>query len=231
MRSEFHSCDTQAAGLAAPLDRFCWRSWDVRTLLPAFWQSEILIVAKDATQSVFYPRGITSRESRKTVGIPMLSVNGNTVHQQLPWLTTLYKGLFRDLVQHGMEGLVSTALEQRYGAILNVQRGTQMRYVCHVDSNPIAGLLYVTDHPKGSGGELVVSNDQSASNVEEVDVDASVIYPVAGHFVAFDARRFAHYVRPLVDPQGERVVVAMNFYTSSCSERDRPTDLDQNDRR
>jgi hypothetical protein len=60
---------------------------------------------------------------------------------------------------------------------------------------------------------------------DEVDRDAATIYPVSGHLVFFDARVHSHYVRPLRDASAIRVVAAMNFYTPSCSEADRPSDL------
>ena len=41
------------------------------------------------------------------------------------------------------------AHDDRYGVVLNVQRGTEMRFECHVDSNPLTGLLFCTDHPDG----------------------------------------------------------------------------------
>jgi 2OG-Fe(II) oxygenase superfamily len=100
-----------------------------------------------------------------------------------------------------------------------------MRYECHVDSNPIEGLLYVTDHPKSSGGELAVATKVNAASVADVEADCSVIYPTYGNLVFFDARRFAHYVRPLVSDDARRVVVAMNYYTPSCPESNRPKSL------
>ena len=43
-----------------------------------------------------------------------------------------------------------------------------MRYECHVDSNPIEGLLYLTEHPEGNRGELVVSLGYSAKGPDEI---------------------------------------------------------------
>ena len=56
--------------------------------------------------------------------------------------------------------------DQRYAILMNVQEGTD-RYECHVDTNPVEALLYVTDHPQGTGGELVVTNDVDARSVAE----------------------------------------------------------------
>lgn len=209
------------------LDRFSWRSYDLRSVLPTDWQDQILATAANAAPKTLRPRSVTSREGDPHLKIATLTVNGHIVRQRLPWLYDLYKGLFRDLGQFSVSEPLFTAENDVYGAVLNMQRGTEMRYESHVDSNPLEGLLYVTDHPKGSGGELVVANNPSANSVDEVEADCSIVYPAAGNLIFFDARRFPHYVRPLVQPQSVRVVVAMNFYTPSCSEAARPADLDK----
>ena len=36
--------------------------------------------------------------------------------------------------------------DERYGVVLNVQRGTAERFECHIDSNPLTGLLFCTNH-------------------------------------------------------------------------------------
>lgn len=168
---------------------------------------------------------MTSREESTDAKLPVLTVPGAVVAEQLPWLHALYHSRFRDLAQHISDEPVSPAEDVRYGINLNVQRGRGMRYEAHVDSNPIEGLLYATSHPPGSGGELVVANAGDVAGVDEIDRDATIIYPVCGHLVFFDARRHSHYVRGLVDEGAVRVVAAMNFYTPSCPESARPADL------
>ena len=208
------------------IDRFSWRSYDLNTLLPAGWAEQIINLAStQSSDRVLVPTHSTSREGSDVEAVPVSNVAGQVLRERLPWLYQLYKGLFRDLAQLGSLEPVSTAENDAYGAVLNVQRGRKMRYECHVDSNPIEGLLYVTTHPPGAGGELVVANSPAAESVQEVDADATVVYPNAGNLVFFDARRFAHYVRPLTEADAVRIVVAMNFYTPSCSEAARPADL------
>ena len=207
------------------IDRFSWRSYDLRSVLPPDWQRQLLLLADRATPKTLRPVSVTSREADSNLSIPVLTVGGPTLRDELPWLYALYKGLFRDLAQLGTHEPVSTAENDTYGAVLNVQRGRAMRYECHVDSNPIEGLLYATDHPPGKGGELVVANDTNAKSVEATERDCSVVFPVAGNLIFFDARRFAHYVRPMKSESDVRVVVAMNFYTPSCPESARPKDL------
>ena len=74
---------------------------------------------------------------------------------------------------------VRPAADERYGVILNVQRGTKMRFECHVDSNPLTGLLFLTDHAEGAGGELVFAHDPDADSVAAVERDHTVIRPQA----------------------------------------------------
>lgn len=205
---------------------FKWTSFDVSTVLPHGWQGELLSFAKsNARKKNIVPTSVTSRESRTVAELPVLTVGGSMIKSHLGWLDDLYRGLFRELASTTVTELVSPAQDDRYGVNLNVQLGNTMRYEAHVDSNPIEGLLYVTSHPSGSGGELVVGNQHNATGIEEIDADATTIYPHAGQLVFFDARKHSHYVRPLKAPDGTRVVVAMNYYTPSCSEADRPADL------
>ncbi len=206
--------------------RFSWRVFDVEALLPRGWREELLHVARvRATRRTLQPRSVTSREGDPDLRLPVMTVGGRTLREVAPWLASLYEGAFREFAATCSTEPVSTAIDDRYGINLNIQVGRDMRYECHVDSNPVEGLLYVTDHPKGSGGELAVANRRGAASIEEVDRDCSVLHPEAGKLVFFDAREFAHYVRPLEDEQAVRAVVAMNFYTASSPESARPADL------
>ena len=93
-----------------------------------------------------------------------------------------------------------------------------MRFECHVDSNPLTGLLFCTDHQAG-GGDLVVAHDQDAVGVEAVEQDCSVIRPHAGHLIFFDGKTHPHYARALLSESDVRIVAVMNFYTESCPNR------------
>lgn len=100
-----------------------------------------------------------------------------------------------------------------------------MRFECHVDSNPLTGLLFCTDH--SAGGELVFAHDPGAADIAAVDQNCSVIRPHAGHLIFFDARRYPHYARPLAAAASTRIVAVMNFYTGSCPESTRPRELNR----
>jgi hypothetical protein len=147
------------------------------------------------------------------------------VRARLPWLYQSYRGAFLDLAAQVCEEPVAAAADDRYGVVLNVQRGTSMRFECHVDSNPLTGLLFCTDH--SAGGELIVAHDPAAADVAAVERDCSVIRPHAGHLLFFDARRHPHYARPLTAESDIRVVAVMNFYTDSSPESARPRELNR----
>lgn len=206
--------------------RFTWHSYDVNDLLPRGWQESLTKIAEESARSrVLQPKSVTSREASSAIDIPVLTVPGTVLRQDAPWLVRLYEREFLELAQTLADEPVSSARDERIQVNLNVQRGTSMRYECHVDSNPIEGLLYVTTLPPGSGGELVVSQFGQAANPEEVDAKAATIFPVAGHLIFFDARAHPHYVRALTKDNSVRIVAAMNYYTPSCSEDMRPSDL------
>jgi 2OG-Fe(II) oxygenase superfamily len=154
-------------------------------------------------------------------------VHASQVLEGLPWLYRMYRGLFLELAGETCAERVVPALDDRYGVVLNVQRGTTMRFECHVDSNPLTGLLFCTDHPAGSGGELVFAHDPAASGVETVEKDCSVLTPHAGHLIFFDGRQHPHYARPLVSETDVRIVAVMNFYTGSYPESTRPSELNR----
>jgi hypothetical protein len=206
--------------------RFNWVSYDVASVMPAGWRDQIDAVARnDRIVKTLVPPHHTSREGHDVTSLQIMTVRGATVWERLPWLIDLYRGYFRELYQEATGRVIHATDDRRYAVVMNVQEGGD-RYECHVDTNPVEALLYVTDHPRGSGGELVVANDVHALSVEEVDRDCSVLYPVAGQLVFFDARRFPHYVRKLTSGY-RRIAVGMNYYTGDTPEETRPQDLNE----
>jgi hypothetical protein len=197
----------------------------VTNSLPSGWQQEIEKVAADADFRRFPRTPILSREAP---GVPYIArgrVHADQVRDRLPWLYQAYRGEFLALAGQTCEERVVPARDQRYGVVLNVQRGTVMRFECHVDSNPLTGLLFCTDHP--AGGELVFAHEAGAADIDAVDRNCSVIRPQAGHLIYFDAREHPHYARPLTVASATRVVAVMNFYTESCPESTRPKVLNR----
>jgi len=206
---------------------FRWTTFDVTSQLPANWRQEISLAAAKADFRAFLRTPILSRESSDVVTIRRGRLHADQVLASLPWLHELYRENFRDLAGSTQAEHVSCARDNRYGVVLNVQRGTTMRFEGHVDSNPLTGLLFCTDHPMGSGGELVFAHDTAASDVAAVEQDCSVIRPHAGHLIIFDGRHHPHYARPLVLEYDVRIAAVMNFYTESCPESARPPELNR----
>lgn len=174
--------------------RFHWLTFDVSGLLPRHWQQEIIAVGAVADFRDF-PRtpGLT-REAPAVQSISRGRVHADKVRLRLPWLYELYHGHFLDLINAAWDELVVPAKDDRYGVVLNVQRGPSMRFECHVDSNPLSAVLFCTDHPKG--GELCVAHDPAAFGLASIERDCSIIRPHAGHLIAFDGRGHPHYAPP-----------------------------------
>jgi len=199
---------------------------DVTGLLPEGWQEDIDAVAGKADFKPFPRTPILSREAPDVTHIERGRVDADTVMQCLPWLYKLYRNEFLELAAEARREHIDAACDDRYGVVLNVQRGKTMRFECHVDSNPVTGILFFTNHPAG-GGELVVSSNPDALGVDEVERDSTSIEPKAGQIIFFDGKTYPHYARHLLDESDVRVVAVMNFYTRSCPESTRPPELNR----
>lgn len=206
---------------------FSWTTFDVTSGLPGDWQKDIRTVAAKADFREFPRTPILSREAGHIAGVARGRVHADRVRENLPWLYRFYRGYFLELAREARRERVEPARDDRYGVVLNVQRGTDMRFECHVDSNPLTGLLFCTDQPAGTGGELVFGHDPGASDVDAVERDCSVIRPHAGHLIFFEGRKYPHYARPLGAELDMRVVAVMNFYTEACPESTRPLELNR----
>jgi 2OG-Fe(II) oxygenase superfamily len=207
------------------LSGFRWTTFDLANSLSGDWQQEIEATA-DGADFHEYPRTpILSREAADVQHIYRGRVPADGLRRKLPWLYRLYREYFLELAQETCNEPVVPARDDRYGIVLNVQRGTEMRFECHIDSNPLTGLLFCTDQLAGAGGELVFAHDPDAADIEAIEHDCSVIRPHGGHLIFFDGRRHPHYARPLASASGVRIVAVMNFYTESCPESTRPLDL------
>ena len=205
--------------------RFRWTTFDLTSRLCGDWQREIAAAADEAEFREFPRTPILSRESQDVQHIFRGRVHAADVRRNLPWLYRLYREEFRKLAQEACAEPVVAAHDNRYGIVLNVQRGAEMRFECHVDSNPLTGLLFCTDHLAGAGGELVFAHHPTAADIDAVERDCSVIRPHAGHLIFFDGREHPHYARPLLSRSDVRIVAVMNFYTESFPESTRPQEL------
>lgn len=207
------------------LPTFRWTTFDLNNWLPPGWQQDVADAAEAAEVRAFPRTPVISRESQEVQHIARGRVHADQVSHHLPWLFKAYREELLKLAMEVSDEPVSAAEDDRYGVVLNVQRGASMRFECHVDSNPLTGLLFCTDHP--AGGELVIANDPEAVGVDAVDQNCSVIRPHAGHLIFFDARRYPHYARVLTADSQTRIVAVMNFYTKSFPESTRPRELNK----
>jgi hypothetical protein len=198
--------------------------FDVTDQLPEDWQENIGTVAAEADFRDFPRTPILSREAIDVTHVTRGRVHAIQVQQRLPWLYKLYRSEFFDLACQAWGEPIEPALDDRYGVVLNVLRGNTMRFECHVDSNPVTGLLFFTSHPVG-GGELVIGHDPAGVGIEELERDGTAVTPRAGQLIFFDGKTYPHYARPLVAESDIRVVAVMNFYTKSCPESTRPRGL------
>jgi hypothetical protein len=204
---------------------FRWTTFDLNESLPAGWQEDVRELAADADFHEFPRTPILSREAIEVQRIPRGRVHAPQVRNRLPWLYRAYREEFLEMAGEARAEPVAAAKDDRYGVVLNVQRGTTMRFECHIDSNPLTGVLFCTDH--AGGGELVIAHDADATDIAAVEQDCSVIRPHSGHLIFFDARRHPHYARPLIAESDMRIVAVMNYYTESCTESTRPTELNR----
>ena len=205
---------------------FRWTAFDVTSLLPLDYPDDIKMVAADADFRDYPCTPFLSREAAGVTHITRGRVRADKVQLRLPWLYKLYRNEFLELAGLAWGETIKAALDDRYGIVLNVQQGNTMRFECHVDSNPVTGLLFFTDHPVG-GGELVVAHDPGAVGVDVLEKDGAVIRPQAGQLIFFDGKTYPHYARALRHPADMRVVAVMNFYTESCPESTRPAGLNR----
>jgi len=222
MEQQTGHSEEQGEGNSEALD-FRWDTADVMTRLHTGWQQEIIDVAKNfKTERVLEPPHSTSREGADVERLVVHCVGGKVVQRELAWLVELYRGRFREIGEEFRRERLFTAADPRYAVVLNVQVPGK-RYECHVDTNPVEALLYVTDHPEGTGGELTVAKDVHARCQEEIDANCVTLHPREGELVFFDGRFHPHYVRRQTG--AIRVAVAMNYYTESVPESTRPDDL------
>ena len=208
--------------------RFRWTTFDLTMTGPSpqAGSGDVQRRSRRPPSCVSSPRTpVLSRESPDVQHIARGRVHADHVREHLPWLYKAYRNEVLELANEMTAEHVSAAQDDRYGMVLNVQRGTSMRFECHVDSNPLTGLLFCTDH--AAGGELVVAHDTTAEGLAEIDRNCSVIRPHAGHLIFFDARRYPHYARVLTADSETRIVAVMNFYTESCPESTRPRELNR----
>lgn len=208
-------------------DCFQWVTIDVNPLLPNSWKETLLNAVSNASFIELNTKSVTSRESDTPGAKPrFLFLNGDALQHHANWLIKLYKESFLMLAKkyYGDDTIASASI--RRGIVMNALTNSSMRYESHIDSNPITGLLFVNSVDSGFGGELVISTNKNACNIEQIEENPIAIRPVSGMLLLFSGQKWPHYVRPLKKEGILRSAIVMNYYNSSCQEYDRPHDLD-----
>ena len=182
--------------------RFRWTTFDVSGSLPPGWQHEFARWQADADFREFPRTPVLSREAPMCCTSRAAASTPTRYGSSCPGSTSFTAARSWTLAGEACAEQVVAARDDRYGVVLNVQRGTAMRFECHVDSNPLTGLLFCTDHLGGRrAGDRARRHRGGLAGVER---DCSVIRPHAGHLIFFDARRHPHYARPLTAPSPTR---------------------------
>jgi hypothetical protein len=201
---------------------------DVRSLLPSDWKQQVSATVSNRTVYRQHPpTPLISREDRPDGHTLRGRVSASAVLEELPWLPRLFRTSFCALAADFAREPVVPAEDYRYGVVLNVQSDPTMRFECHVDSNPVSGLLFFTSHPLGEGGELVISYSPDAYGIQQIEENCSIVVPSAGYLLLFKGRLHSHYARPLAWAGAIRIVAPMNFYTREFPESDRPAVLNE----
>jgi hypothetical protein len=182
-------------------------------LLPPGWADEILTTAQSASMPAILTGGSATSLEPGGVDIHYQLLDGVTVERVLPWLGELYRGPLASLASKAAGRPMVASQSTKSGVNVNILSGPGGRYELHYDSNPLTGLLFVTDHDEVSGGQLQFKLDGHDLHLN----------PRRGTFITFDARRLPHSVTPLTC-ESLRITAPMNFYVEG--EDQRPAELD-----
>jgi 2OG-Fe(II) oxygenase superfamily len=159
--------------------------------------------------------GSTTSLEPKGINLWYRLLDGEQIGRLLPWLDELYRGPICALAGALTRRKTVPSWDGRSGINVNLLEGIGSRYEWHVDSNPLTGVLYLTDFHEKWGGRLLFRDAHG---------DDTAISGTQGDLFVFDARHHAHAVERL-RTWAPRVSVPMNFFEHGTSYR-RPVDLD-----
>jgi hypothetical protein len=200
-------------------------------MLPKYFASfdvlELGLVTQDDLEQI---REVASAEARPSVlrgdngtsleiessRIPYRLLDGEQVKSHAPHLNRLYNGAFLQLAERVIGARLLASPQQINGVNVNVVEGSGGRYEWHVDSNPLTGLLVLTDVSQETGGRLLFGRRP---------IDQVQLSLFAGQLLIFDARRSPHSVEPL-RAELQRFTAPMNFFLAG-EEISRPAGLDE----
>jgi hypothetical protein len=212
--------DLSGAGTVAVRPKV-FRAYDLDELglLPADWQQQVLRVAETRSRHVFMEGECSTTLDFEVSngGMEYDVVTGEVIREELPWLWHLYVTKLTEFATETTGTPMKPSKFPKSAINVNILSGTRARYEWHVDSNSLTGLIFVTDHPHGDGGELAF----------DVDGVKMAIPPRSGEMLIFDATEMPHAVFPLTR-ETKRLTIPMNFYyLDEDEEATRPPDLDR----
>ena len=111
-------------GTGGMLSRFHWTTFDLNGILPAEWLRGVSEAAGGADFREFPRTPVLSREAPDVLRIRRGRVHADQVRKSLPWLHEAYRNVFLKLAREARGEHVMAAHDERYGVVLNVQRGT-----------------------------------------------------------------------------------------------------------
>jgi hypothetical protein len=98
---------------------------------------------------------ITSREPNDMEPIEVSIVIGDIIQEKLKWLDDLYRNEFLKFASDFLSQEICVSNDLKSGININIINGIGGRYEWHIDSNPVTGLLFITDHNEETGGALI----------------------------------------------------------------------------
>jgi hypothetical protein len=177
----------------------------------------VSVALSEAREAVLQGGASTSLESPDT-RLHYRLMTGERIVESLPWLYEMYRSTFCAMASRVYGQSMRVSPNVRNAINFNVVEGIGARYEWHVDSNPLTGVLYMTETSESTGGRLVFRGDEGGH--------ADLLLPMRrGTLVLFDARYHPHAVEPLLTSE-PRICAPMNFFVEG-QEIQRPQELDE----
>src|ERR1700730_15537430 len=135
----------------------CGQAFDLGTfesLQPGWAQQTSLMARHLAEPTKLTGQSTTSIRDWNVGEVELGVVTGDVVRRELPWLFGLYSGPLKELAEEFAGRPIKCSTSEISDININVLSGVGASYEWHVDSNPVTGLLFVTSHAAGEGGEL-----------------------------------------------------------------------------
>jgi hypothetical protein len=135
------------------------------------------------------------------------NVEGDVLHDRLPWLSDLYHGALRAFAAGAVGYPLFSGNRLRASMTLNILRGAGGWNDWHTDMTAVTGLLFATGAGPDGGGDLVFRDGTGHE---------ARLAPRPGLFVCFEGP-IEHQVAPLTIA-GPRLSLALLYYRSATDQ-------------